>query len=259
MKPDSEADVLVGEQIQYQARQNIHDQNSQLTQILGQLYAAVQGRLQQQSKQLVKVTRPLQTRLARGLSTQQGLLQQVTQPIQLGIKNAIAEQNIQLGQVAALPLLPAVPPRSDAATIRPLSVPAVRGVSVAPQSVQRPIPRAPAEPGVTDARLMDTTGPDGSGDVGTVSAPVAPPSATGDDTTEAVTNVVKLASCDLNAIVAALSRPSYNPYIDAARGLLTGEESKIVGFFGDAISEEFDADPSSAVSSLLMQTIIANP
>jgi hypothetical protein len=253
VSPD-DMESTAGEQYLDTARHNLYSQAGLLQQFAGAALGIAGARLGEQQKRLGKVTKPILTRVQRAVGYQQAGLDAVVEPLMMGAQNAISEQNIQLGMAAALP---AIGPRAfstPAAPVRPLAVP--RSVP-APASGAAAGVRAGApsvSPSLTDAAIVDTTGPDGSGDVGAVSTPDDTSGATGVDQEETVTNVIAIRSCDLKAITDALSRPSYGPYLDAARGLLSGEESKIIGFFGDPFSDEFDRDPAGTVEQLFVAT-----
>lgn len=221
--------------------------------VVGLAGAALGG----QQKLLAKVINPLLRTADKRLGFQAANIQEIANALRTTASTQIAEQNIQLAQsVAALPPvsrrtatgIPAAP-----SPTRPFGSPAASAKS----AKKDPLDADPETSGLNDADLLGTTEATGGALAGAASVGSTPGSGETEQPTEDVTNVIALRSCDLRAILDAIQRPRYNPFVDSVVGLPESITAKLESYFGTSYDALLQSDPRSALDALLDSTASA--
>jgi hypothetical protein len=237
-------------------RDNLFSQHLEINKFLAQLYAIVTANLAEHKKMIQRVVKPLTTTAGRMLGEQQALINAVVEPLLTQAQARLAEQNIMLGNVSA-ELLGATPRARPTAPVEPMRLPP--SVPTTP----RPLRRASTttrEGQPTDSVVGDTLAGFSPADL-PLSSPVPSEAPALGETTDAdegqVTNVVAIRKCDLDALLAAITKPVYNPYVDAARGLLSSDLDKLEPLFGVGFLELAGQPDTEIVGELFVRAAAA--
>lgn len=221
--------------------------------VVGMAGAALGG----QQKLLAKVINPLLRTADKRLNFQAANIQEVANVLRTTASTQIAEQNIQLAQsVAALPPASrrsATGISATASPARPFGSPAAS----AKTAKKDPLDADPETTGLNDSDLLGTTEDTGGALAGAASVGTTPDGGESEQPTEDVTNVVALRSCDLRAILDAIQRPHYNPFVDSVVGLPESITTKLETYFGSSYDALLQSDPRSALDTLLDSAVSA--